>query len=179
MPVRPSDLVSADIFRQLIPEFNLIKAVGDGRASFTVHKECTELTDQLFESLIGGGRSFVFDSSMGHKGNALRRIEMAKRHGYFLMMIAVLTPLEVALKFALRRAKLSRRFPIFNEYKQSHVYFIEELRNYFEYFDEVKVFANLDETRDIELVAEKKVGNLLEIANPDVFNSPPFMPIRA
>jgi predicted ABC-type ATPase len=179
LAVGPSDLVSSDIFRQLIPEYNLIKAVGDGRASFTVHKECTDLTDQLFESLIDDGRSFVFDSSMGHKANALRRIEMAKARGYYLTMIAILTPLDVAMRFAMRRAKISRRFPIFGEYKQSHASFIGEFRNYFPHFDEIKVLANSGENRDIELVAEKKAGESLAIANPDVFNSPPFMPIKA
>jgi predicted ABC-type ATPase len=179
LAVRTSDLVSSDIFRQLIPEFNLIKAVGDGRASFTVHKECTDLTDQLFELLVDDGRSFVFDSSMGHKANALRRIEFAKSRGYFLTLIAVLTPLEVAIRFAMRRAKISRRFPIFHDYKQSHVSFIEEFRNYFPHFDEIKVLANLEENRDIELVAEKKAGESLAITNSEVFNSPQFMPIKA
>lgn len=177
LPVRPSDLVGADVFRQLIPEYNLIKAVGDGRASFTVHRECCQLTDHLFEALIEARRSFVFDSSMGHKANALKRIQMAKQCGYSLMMVAVLAPLEQAMRLAIRRAKLSRRFPIFSEYEESHRTFIQELRNYFPYFDKIKVLANLGEIEDIKLVAEKKPNETLEILDSDVFNSPPFMPM--
>jgi predicted ABC-type ATPase len=157
----------------------LIKAVGDGRAGLTVHKECVELTDRLFEILIGAGRSFVFDSSMAYKGETFERINKAKRAGYFLTMIGVLTPIEVAVEFAMRRARLSRRFPHKDSFTKSHNAFLQVFREYFDSFDEIKVLANFGESRDIELVAEKKPGEKLEIANPDVFNSPPFMPIKA
>lgn len=36
LPVKMSSTVGVDIFKPLIPEYNLIKAVGDGRASLTV-----------------------------------------------------------------------------------------------------------------------------------------------
>jgi predicted kinase len=177
LPVGQSQLVGSDIFKQLIPEFNLIKAVGDGRAAETVHEESVKLTDELLKSLVEAGRSFIFDSSMAYKDHTLRRIKLAKKYGYVLTMIAVVTPAEKALQFALTRAKETRRFPRNASFITSHKAFLQVFRDYFEWFDEIKVFANLGEIEDIELVAEKKTGKPLEIANPDVFNSPPFVPL--
>jgi hypothetical protein len=116
---------------------------------------------------------------MGYKEETMARIDLAKKHGYFLTMIAVLTPQEKALEFAMSRAKESRRFPRDGSFMRSHSAFMGVFREYFQHFDEIMVFANLGDFDDIELVAEKKAGKSLEIANPEVLNSPPFMPIRA
>ena len=179
LPVGQAKLVSADIFKQLIPEFNLIKAVGDGRAGATVHRESVALTDQLLRSLVEAGRSFIFDSSMAYKNETMERISLAKNHGYLLTMVAVLTQSDKALELSMNRAKESRRFPRRDSFIKSHSAFMQVFREYFEHFDEIKVFANLGEIGDIELVAEKRTGKALEIANPEVFNSAAFMPIKA
>jgi hypothetical protein len=79
----------------------------------------------------------------------------------------------------MKRAKETRRFPREESFLKSHSAFFGVFREYFPHFDEIMVFANLGDFDDIELVAEKKAGKSLEIANPEVLNFPPFMPIRA
>ncbi len=116
---------------------------------------------------------------MSSHGETMQRIDLAKRHGYELTMVAILTPLDKAIRQAMERAKQSRRFPHFKALPESHSGFIEHLRGYFDYFDTVLVFANMGLPNDIELVANKKSGNILEVLNAEIFNSAQFMPRKA
>jgi predicted ABC-type ATPase len=179
LPISPENTVNADIFKQLIPEYNLVKAVGDARASATVHRESVILADELLRSQIEQKRSFIFDSSMAYKPETMERIEFAKKNGYFLTMIGVLTPWQNAFQFAMNRARISRRFPGSDKFLESHHLFNQVFRDYFDLFDEIKIFANLGKLSDIMLVAEKKSGEKLVTTTPDVLNSPPFMPDKA
>jgi predicted ABC-type ATPase len=179
LPVPMSNLIGADVFKQLIPEYNLIKAVGDGRASMTVQKECVKLASILGEHLIEAERSFVLDSSMSDWEQTMKRIDLAKKHNYEMTMVAVLTPVEVAIRQAMRRAKLSRRFPNPEALPNSHVSFVQVFRKYFEHFDEIFIFANMGSGGDSEVVAEKRDGKGLEILNPELFNLTQFMPLPA
>ena len=176
LPVAMAHLVGADVFKQLVPEFSLIKAVGDGRASLTVQAECTALTQELFEHLIGKGHSFALDSSMSNHLETLQRILKAKAAGYELTMVAMLTPQPLATRQAMNRAKMSRRFPNATYLPKSHVDFLQHFRGYFQYFDEVMVFAKMTEAGNPMIVAEKQSGKELEVYDEDVFNAPQFRP---
>ena len=59
---------------------------------------------------------------------------------------------------------------------KSHALFIQHLRGYIPYFDEVFIFANMNSDGHIDLVAEKKCGKELDILEPEVFNCPSFTP---
>jgi hypothetical protein len=171
LPVGMANLVGVDVFKPLIPEYNLIKAVADGRASLTVQKECDMLASQLFKRLIEVGRSFAWDSSMSNKEETLKKISMAKNAQYELTMIAVLTPLKVAIRQGMKRAFLSRRFPHPVALPKSHIEFRQAFNDYISHFDEIFVFANMGDGSDIEAVAEKTNSEKeLVVIKPDVFN---------
>lgn len=166
----PRHHVGVDVFKPLIPEYNLIKAVADGRASLTVQKECQELASALFEQLVEEGRSFIWDSSMSNQQATEVRIQQARERGYELTMIAVLTPLEVATRQAMHRARLSRRFPHPDFLPKSHVGFRQAFSAYVPLFDEVTVVANLGDGDDAAcVVAEKSGTNELVMLDEDRF----------
>lgn len=150
--------VGVDVFKPLIPEYNLIKAVADGRASLTVQKECQEMASELFESLIGQGRSFIWDSSMSNKDETLARVTIAEQSGYELTMVAVLAPMKIALNRAMHRAKLSRRFPHPEALPKSHTGFRQAFTEYVPHFDEVIVFASEDNPDHTPTVIGHKQG---------------------
>lgn len=141
-PMGLGHLVGVDVFKQLIPEFNLIKGVADGRASFTVQQECQTMAAELFEALVDGKRSFIWDSSMSNKEETMDRVLRASRNGYELTMVAVLTPLEIAIRQAMRRARISRRFPHPNALPASHTGFQKAFDDYVPLFGKVMVLAN-------------------------------------
>jgi predicted ABC-type ATPase len=95
LPVEVEHHVGVDVFKNLIPEYNLIKAVADGRASLTVQKECQALANRLFALLVQAGRSFIWDSSMSNEAETLARIRLCKAAGYAMTLIGVLTPQNV------------------------------------------------------------------------------------
>lgn len=164
-------LVGVDVFKPLIPEYNLIKAVADGRASLTVQKECMELASGLFEVLVECGRSFAWDSSMSDEQATLKRIQLAKQHGYALTLIAVLTPLDVAIRQGMNRAKYSRRFPHPKALPESHVGFRKSFQAYVPLFERVMVFGNQGEPHEAICVAQKLSGKTLAIHDEDLLSS--------
>ncbi len=157
LPVGQAHHVGVDVFKPLVPEYNLIKAVADGRASFTVQRECQQMASTLFGLLIDSGRSFIWDSSMSNKAETLDKIDLAKRSGYELTMIAVLTPLTQAIAQAMGRAKKFRRFPHFEALPKSHSGFRQAFQEYVDKFDGIIVFANDARINHIPVaIAEKK-----------------------
>jgi predicted ABC-type ATPase len=164
-------LVGADMFKQLIPEYHLIKSVADGRASLTVQKECMLLLKRLFPMLVEKRRSFVLDSSMSDQKETVARTQLAKKMGYKLMMVAVLTPLQIAINQAMHRAKISRRLPHPKALPESHVSFRQHLREYEPLFDSILVFTNPGASGNVAKVAEKKIGKGLEVHDTNLFNA--------
>lgn len=158
LPVGLEHLAGVDVFKQLIPEYNLIKAVADGRASLTVQNECYELGDDLFGVLVENGRSFVWDSSMSNKVETLQKIKLATENGYELTMVAVLTPEKQATEQAMHRAKETRRYPNPDALPKSHTGFRKAFMDYVEHFDEITVFANDARLGDSPVVLGHKAG---------------------
>ncbi len=171
LPVKMSHLVGVDVFKPLIPEYNLIKAVGDGRASVTVQNECKELANRLYATLIESGRSFAWDSSMSNKADTLEKIKMAKENHYEMMMVAVLTPMATAIKRAMHRAKQTRRFPNREALPESHNGFRNSFNDYLLEFDEISVLANIADDMDVELIAVKEAGKELVTIKPELLAS--------
>ncbi|NBV25237.1 MAG: hypothetical protein EBS05_25390 [Proteobacteria bacterium] len=171
LPLGREHMVGVDYFKLYVPEFNLIQAVADGRASGTVQKECYQLAAGLFDRLVAEGRSFIWDSSMSDRDETMKRIQQARSRDYELAMIAVLTPVELATRQAMKRAKETRRFPNAEALPKSHLGFRKTLMDYVPLFDEVTVFANLTGEGDIPIVAEKASGaNGLALLDATTFN---------
>jgi predicted ABC-type ATPase len=170
-PLTGAHMVGVDYFKLFMPEFGMIQAVADGRASLTVQKECVGLANQLFDRLISAKRSFVWDSSMSNKDETLKRIKAARENGYLLTFIAVFTPLNVAIHQAMDRARETERFPNLVELPKSHTGFRQAFGVYVPLFDTVKVFARSAIGVHSVLVAEKNgLNNGLAIFDETLFN---------
>lgn len=167
LPVGPGHMVGVDYFKLHVPEFSLIQSVADGRASGTVQKECKELADRLFQLLIAGRRSFVWDSSMSNREETIQRIHAAEAAGYELTMVAVLTPLKLAIRQAMQRARNTRRFPNAHALPESNRAFKAAFREYLPLFDEVIAFARMEELGENPVVVATKSGRLNELAVDD------------
>jgi len=162
-------MIGVDYFKLYLPEFSLIQRVADGRASMKVQKECQKLCVDLFPRLVNDSRSFIFDSSMSDVVETLSRIEMAKKQGYNLTMVGVLTPLSVAIKQAMGRAKEWRRFPHKEFLPKSHVDFRKAFMGYIPHFTDVSIYGNLGDGEPV-LLAEKNDGKELAILDEHLFN---------
>jgi predicted ABC-type ATPase len=150
--------IGVDYFKLYIPEFSLIQSVSDGRASLTVQKECKAMADKAFSILIKEKKSFILDSSMSNKMETQTKISMAKSQGYYLTLIAVLTPIGKATSQAMRRARETRRFPHPDALPQSHNEFRRHFYSYLDAFDKVSVFANSEKCGNIPAVVAMKSG---------------------
>ena len=128
--VQLSCLQGVDYCKQLLPEFNRVKAVGDGRASEICQDESRLISNMLFGRLIEERRSFGWDSSMSNRDDSLAKIEAAKAAGYRIGLIAVQTDVEVAIQRAMTRAKLVQRFAHPNFLEGSHRLFRQNFEDY-------------------------------------------------
>lgn len=167
LPVGPGHMAGVDYFKLHVPEFSLIQSVADGRASGTVQKECKALADRLFPILIEDRRSFVWDSSMSNQAETIQRIRMADAAGYELTLVAVLTPLKLAIRQAMQRARNTRRFPNAHALPASNQAFKVAFPEYVPLFDEVIVFARMEDLGDDPVQVASKSGRLNELAVDD------------
>ncbi len=153
-------LQGVDYCKQLLPEFNQVKMVADGRASEICQDESRLISDLLFGQLVNDRRCFGWDSSMSNKEGTLKKIEYARQCGYRLALIGVLTETPVAVQRAMGRAKKTRRFAPPKYLHESHASFASHLETYIELMDEVLVVENSRETKDggPHLLAQKKPG---------------------
>lgn len=155
-----SALQGVDYCKQLLPEFNQVKMVSDGRASEICQEESRLISDLLFGQLVSDKRTFGWDSSMSNKENTFKKIEYAQKAGYRLVLIAVLTQTEVAVRRAMERAKKTRRFAPPKYLHDSHASFAAHLEDFVERMDEVMVVENSRDNQDggPHLLAQKAPG---------------------
>ncbi len=140
-----SALQGVDYCKQLLPEFSQVQRVADGRASEICQTESRTISDLLFCQLVSEGRTFGWDSSMSDKVATFKKIEFARKRGYRIVLLAVLTRLEIAIPRAMQRAKETRRFAPPKYLEPSHRAFWSNLPDYMEAFDEALVLENSKE----------------------------------
>jgi|GEM_PF-2941220 len=168
LPVDFSQHIGVDVFKDLIPEYGQIKSVCDGRASFTVQRECVQLAELVYPRLIAARKSFMWDSSMSDLKTSLEKVELARSQGYTITLVALFTPLEEAITQAMRRAKLSRRFPHPPALEASNKHFRVNFRHYVPLFDEIRVFAwgsELNETNSVLIAKKSGLKNQIDCAD--------------
>jgi hypothetical protein len=111
------------------------------------------------------------DSAMSVKNEDIASIDLARKAGYKLTMVAVLTPIEIAIKQAMHRARISRRFPPSHALKESHTAFRQHFMQYVPLFDAILVYTNGGNRGKVEKIAEKKIGKELEVFDQALLNS--------
>lgn len=116
-------LVGVDACKMMLPEFERVKMVSDGRASEITQEESRLIADELFSEALKQRRTFSWDSSMSNREDTLQKIHSARQCGHRVEMISVYTPPQTALQRAMKRAKETRRFPNPNHFHRSHVQF--------------------------------------------------------
>lgn len=169
IPLKMQHMIGVDYFKFFVPEYNLIQTVADGRASLTVQSECKTLAANLCNQLVNQKRSFIWDSSMSDEIETIDRIKLAHANDYELSMIAIFTPIEIAIKQAMQRAKQSRRFPHPEALPRSHHGFRKAFLGYVPHFRNITVFAKVGNPDDVPVVvAEKKDGKELAIYNDEL-----------
>jgi predicted ABC-type ATPase len=170
MPV--SALQGVDYCKQLLPEFSQVQRVADGRASEICQEESRTISDMLFGQLVTEKRTFGWDSSMSDKEKTFKKIEFARKNGYRIVLLAVLTRLEIAIPRAMQRAKETRRFAPPKYLESSHRAFWAHLPDYSEAFDEVLVLENSREKKDggPSLLAIKTADEI----NMKIFDRPTY-----
>ncbi|QIF00071.1 zeta toxin family protein [Roseimicrobium sp. ORNL1] len=153
-------LHGVDYCKQVLPEFNLVKSVSDGRASEICQNESRLISDTLFATLISEKRSFVWDSSMSDYEKTLPKLDYAKKNEYQVGMFGVLTDLEVAKRRAMKRACDTGRFAHPGYLEGSHRKFWSNLDQYVRYpFDFLYILENsidLDTPENQPIIALKQ-----------------------
>lgn len=110
LPVRMGGLTGVDHFKAYLPEYGLLQRLAEGRASTVVQEESRLLADRAFDKMLESRLTFGWDSSLSNKDESMRRILKAKDRGYKTVLVAVFSPLELAIERAMSRARQIRRF---------------------------------------------------------------------
>jgi len=153
-----SALQGVDYCKQLLPEFSMVQRVGDGRASEICQDESRTISDLLFSQLTANRKSYGWDSSMSNLEATMSKINHAKKLGYHVFLIAVLTRIELAKSRAMKRAYETRRFSPPKYLEQSHSEFWKHLQTYVDISDECMVLDNSASAADGPRILLRKEG---------------------
>lgn len=135
-------LVGVDACKMMIPEFERVKMISDGRASEITQEESRLIADELFAEALKQRRTFSWDSSMSNRDETLQKIQAARQRGHRIEMISVYTPPQTALERAMSRARETRRFPNPSHFHRSHVQFAKFFPDFVDEFERVLLFFN-------------------------------------
>lgn len=141
-PFTENGLKGVDYCKLLLPEFNVVKMLADGRASFICQDEAKAIAGDLFRVLVAEGRSFAWDSSMSDLSTALDKIDQCRRAGYELRMVGVLASVRNTVRRAMERARQIRRFAHPEMLPASIRGFARALPTLVDKFDTVQLFDN-------------------------------------
>ncbi len=178
LPIQRGQVMGVDYFKAYLPEYCFLQRLGEGRASSVVQEEARLMSDDLFNRLVRERLSFGWDSSMSNAAPTLDKLRTVRAAGYKVVFLAVFTPLDVAVRQAMERARKSRRFAHPERLPESHQGFRACWREYLPFADETWVFANegtppdSPKRRDPCLIARQVVPNKeLEIFDRTKFSN--------
>ena len=107
-------LVNADDIKEMIPEFEEMKRLGDGRAAATVHEESSQLAKNLLDVLLNPNApqrfNFIYDATLGHPESSRKHFDRWKSVGYLIHFIGVTIDPKEAMIRAVLRGKGSGRW---------------------------------------------------------------------
>lgn len=139
-----SVLVNADEVRTFLPEYDQIRATGDGRGAPVTHEEASEISDRVLALAQRRKVNVVLDGTMKTAANSLGQMRAAKAAGYSVKLLAVtIDPYEAAVRAALR-AKGNLRFVPTNILLGAHKGFNASLPEYIRELgaENVNIFDN-------------------------------------
>jgi len=177
IPLHLGALTGVDNFKLVIPEYTLLQRLAEGDASTVVQEEARLLANETFTQMVNEQRSFGWDSSMSNKNDSLARIAYARKHGYKIILVAVFSPIEVAIRQAMSRAYQNRRFAHPDFLPNSHRDFRANFGSYVPLLDEVFVFCNdgtlnANKQPNMKFTARKVAGHTgLAILDQSSFDS--------
>ncbi len=164
--------VDADEIKKYIPEYEQIRAQGDGRAASIVQLESARIADRLLNKLMDPNSPkyhIAYDSTMANADGNLRRIAGWKAAGRRVHLIGVtINPKEAAVRAAIRSLKEGRWVPP-DALAKAHQGFNESLQQYLPNVDAADIFDN--SSSDFRRIARKtEPSSSLLLEDPNFWN---------
>lgn len=102
--------LNPDLVKEMLPEYEEMKAAGDPNAAAFVHEESSDITKDLTKETIARRYNMVVDGTGDSgEGKFLGKIQAAEKAGYSTRVVVVDIPTEEALKRAQARARRTGR----------------------------------------------------------------------
>ncbi len=137
--------VNADEIKDFIPEFAQFKAAGDGRGSFFVHEESSQLAKNLMDALLKPENTrfnFVYDATLANKSKGLAMMQRWMDSGFVVHFIGVTIDPHEAMIRAVLRGKGSGRWVPSAALVAAHTGFNTAVLDYMEIADRANLFDN-------------------------------------
>jgi len=139
-------LVNADDIKEMIPEFEEMKRLGDGRAAATVHEESSQLAKNLLDVLLDPNApqrfNFIYDATLGHPESSRKHFDRWKSVGYLIHFVGVTIDPKEAMIRAVLRGKGSGRWVPSHMLAEAHQGFNRGVDGYIRMSDRVNLVDN-------------------------------------
>lgn len=151
-----------------IPEYQAMRARGDGRAAAVVHEESSAIAKDVLKRAIAGKYDLVLDRTLGDKAKGLAELQALKDAGYEVRLFGVTIDPKTAVQRAVKRAQRSGRYVPLNSLLKAHKGFAGAFEDYASLADEARLFDNSG--TEPRTIAEKATDGL-KIGDEQAYNS--------
>lgn len=101
--------VDSDDIKELIPEYKKFKKQHPETGALRVHNESSDIANTAIDTLIKGGKNFIFDGTMKNFSKYEKLIKDLKKNGYEVRIISADIPVKDAIQRSDTRAKSTGR----------------------------------------------------------------------
>jgi len=131
-----------DLAKKKLDEFNRLSNLGDHRAASVVHRESSDIINELIKQAIKGKKNLIIDKTLGNKKKALKLINKLKADGYDVRLVGVTIDPSEALVRSLTRYFGSGRLVEVGSSLKRHKGFNANFEKYAKEVDEALLFDN-------------------------------------
>jgi len=131
-----------DVAKKILDEFNKLSDLGDHRAASVVHRESSDITNELIKQAIKGKKNIIVDKTLGDVEKGLNTIKKFKDAGYDVRLVGVTIDPSEALVRALTRYFGSGRLVMSGPALTRHKGFNAGFEKYAKEVDEAMLYDN-------------------------------------
>lgn len=166
--------VNADDIKELIPEYETLRAMGDSRAAAIVHEESSHVSTLLMQRAMpdagkGPFYNILFDGTLSNGPKSLTLIARWKATGYHVRIVGVTIDPKEAIIRAFLRARTSGRWVPLAVLAEAHNGFNEHIKEYSRVADSYNLFDNTPPEAH-EIAQKTSTEAQLSIVNPQYWS---------
>ena len=159
-------VVDPDRYKEVIPEYQRLRDLGDPEAASLVHDESKALSLLGFELALASGMHVFYDSTLSSYEASVTLLKRAAGAGLRTVIVGVATAPEAALRRVLDRGEVTGRLVPPASVLWTHKHFALAFEHYLEYAASWQLYQNNGQPGEIRRITSGAYTEMLSLDDP-------------